>query len=385
MKSKKGFLCMACVLVLALVAVPTPQASSVVATPPPADEGDPVELRLEAVVTDSTTLGLDNAPDAPEATVSLKLDDGSGETGLGVGGTKEFLFLNRFTPDPGLFPFELNEIRVGFPGSSGVGVGDEIYLVVYEDADGNPANGTTFRAQYSATIAGLDSWSVYDLSTPLTMTDVGDVLIGVIARETPGSAYFPAALDTTTTQQRSWVGLWSTSPPPYPPTLPPDDTFDLIDNAGYPGNWLIRAYGETAVTGALSVYLPLVLNSQPCPPFRAGTYEGDASFSVPDDRTRVTSFALEIDALISGTVRAEELPIVNCGIENTWRLDFPGGSSIWVSMEGVFISETQIEGSYTVRTGLQSETRGWSSSWVSALSSWISGQTFRQLSPTAPE
>ena len=482
MKNKKGFY-LAFVTVLVLIAVPIPQASSAPVTPHAVDEGDPVELRLEAVKVDSTTLGSDNAPRAPEAAVSMELDDGSAEYALGLG-TWEFIFLNRFTPDPGLFPFDLNEIWVAFLSSTGVGVGDNIYAVVYEDADGNPANGATFRAQYSATVVGLDVWNAYSLPAPLTMTDAGDVLIGVIALETPGSDYYPAVLDMTTTQQRSWVGWWGTSPPPYPPTLPPDDAFGLIDSAGYPGNWLIRAYGESVaslpelswpgdtnyvedglhpetggvtddyvyrikytssaglppgyvrvhiekggadiagspfdmtcpagnyvsgvicsytqhglqagtdytyyfvaqddqanpapptpgldapdVTGVFSIYLPLVLNSKSCPSFRAGIYQGDASFSIPDDRTRVTNFALEVNALISGTVEAEELPIVNCGIENTWRLDFPGGSSIWVSMEGVFISETQMEGSYTVSTGLQSETRSWSSSWVLALRS----------------
>lgn len=111
-------------------------------------------------------------------------------------------------------------------------------------------------------------------------------------------------------------------------------------------------------------YLPLVF--KPCPSFRAGTYQGDASFSVPDDRERVTNFALKVDALISGTFTEDELPIVNCGISHTWTLM---NNQIWVIMEGVFISETQMEGSYTVWTSLQSETRGWSSSWGSALPS----------------
>lgn len=105
-------------------------------------------------------------------------------------------------------------------------------------------------------------------------------------------------------------------------------------------------------------YLPVLV--KPCPSFRAGTYQGDATFSVPDDRERVTNFALKVDALISGTFTEDELPIVNCGISHTWRLF---NNQMWVIMEGVFISETQMEGSYKVWTPIQSETRRWSSSW----------------------
>jgi hypothetical protein len=236
---------MAALLVLTLIAVPTPQASSAIDAPPEAAEGTPVELRLENVEMDSTLLEPDSASRMLEATALLQLDDGSYEGSLGVGGTREFLFLNRFTPDTGLFPFDLNEIWAGFPSATGVEVGDDVDLVVYEDADGNPANGATFRARYSVTILALDAWNAYGLTTPLTMAGPGDVLIGVIARETPGSDYFPAALDGTLSQQRSWVGMWSTSPPPNPPNLPADYSFGLVDSFGYPGNWLVRGYGET--------------------------------------------------------------------------------------------------------------------------------------------
>ncbi len=245
MKTKTAFCLMAVVLVLALIAVPAPQASSATSAPPESEKGAPVELRLEGVKMDSTSLELEGAPRMLEATVSLQLDDGSYENGVGVGGTREFLFLNRFTPDPAFFPFNLRDIWVGFPDAPGVAVGDDVYLVVYEDADGNPANGATFRAQYSATIAGLDMWNVYTLPTPVTMDGPGDVLIGVIALETPDSDYFPAALDQTTTRQRSWAGIWNTSPPPYPPNLPADYSFGLVDSFGFPGNWMIRGYGET--------------------------------------------------------------------------------------------------------------------------------------------
>lgn len=186
------------------------------------------------------------APQQVQADVNLVLDDGSAEASIGIGGTHEFIFLNRFTPNPSDFAFDLTEIQVYFRGgTSNVQVGDAIRLVVYENTSGNtdPAVGATWRASFPATVQALDAWNVYSLSTPVHLDGPGDVLIGVIALKKPGTDYFPAALDQTTTQRRSWAGWWSTSPPPDPPTLPPNDTWTLIDNVGYPGNWMIRGYG----------------------------------------------------------------------------------------------------------------------------------------------
>lgn len=46
-----------------------------------------------------------------DADVELILDDGSAEDGIGIGGTLEFIFLNKFTPDPELFPFNLEQVQ----------------------------------------------------------------------------------------------------------------------------------------------------------------------------------------------------------------------------------------------------------------------------------
>jgi hypothetical protein len=69
------------------------------------------------------------------------------------------------------------------------------------------------------------------------------VLIGVIALEVPGTDYWPAAIDLTASQGRSWAGWWDSSPPPDPATLPPPN-WTLIDPY-FPGNWMIRGYGHS--------------------------------------------------------------------------------------------------------------------------------------------
>jgi hypothetical protein len=180
--------------------------------------------------------------------VELVLDDGSAENNIGIGGTLELLWLNRFTPDPGHYPFNLMEISVYFDSDGLVEIGDNMILVVYENTSGNtdPANGSNFLESFPVTVQELDAWNTYDISTtPILFNGPGDVLIGVIALEVPGTSYWPAALDQTTTQERSWAGWWTTSPPPDPPVLPPDDSWVLIDSY-FPGNWMVRGYGEFA-------------------------------------------------------------------------------------------------------------------------------------------
>ncbi|MGQ9598812.1 MAG: S8 family serine peptidase [Anaerolineae bacterium] len=255
MKRKMTFASVLTILIILLISFPTVGQSA----PSPSAESLPLarplgerrpELPGGPIVLELAPLGElappSTSPQQAQADVNLVLDDGSAEGSLGIGGTSEFIFLNRFTPNLTDFAFDLTQIQVYFRGGgSNVQVGDDIRLVVYENTSGNldPAVGATWRASFPATVQALDAWNVYALSTPVHFDGPGDVLIGVIALEKPGSDYFPAAIDQTTSRGRSWVGWWSPSPPPEPPTLPPNATWALVDDAGYPGNWMIRGYG----------------------------------------------------------------------------------------------------------------------------------------------
>ena len=214
--------------------------------------------RLDMLTLDSARI---EAPQAAQPTAEedyhLVLDDGTIDTVIGIGGTWEFIFLNRFTPEPWAYPLSLKEIRVVFHNAGNVAVGDEMILVVYENTTGNPdpAIGSNFLASYPVTVVGVPAWNVYTLHEPLVLNGPGDVIIGVIAMEVPGSAYHPAALDTTTPQHRSWIGIWDDWPPPDPPLLPPDDTWMLIDGFR-PGNWMIRG---------LATYDPVCTNPEDVP------------------------------------------------------------------------------------------------------------------------
>ncbi|MBZ0112660.1 MAG: hypothetical protein K8J08_09375 [Thermoanaerobaculia bacterium] len=179
--------------------------------------------------------------------VSLVLDDGSTEGSLGVSAAataQQFLWFNRFQ-SPG--PMVLQEIQVLFPSGPNMTVGAAVDLVVYRDPDGDPTNGANLLLTVAETIQAVDgaTLSVYPLAVPLPLDGGGDILIGVIPRFIVSgvtSPTTPAALDTTSSNARSWVAVW-TGDPPNPAVLPPDGSLDLVD-VFQPGNWIIRGFGD---------------------------------------------------------------------------------------------------------------------------------------------
>src|SRR5690606_32579780 len=124
----------------------------------------------------NVTLDLNNQVDANvEGGISLVIDDGVAENGLGLTSGAQFVWFNRFTPNAADFPFTLNEVEVLFRSQDGVNIGEAIDIYIYQDADGNPANGATHVASLTGqTIQALDTFSVYPINAALT--GPGDVL-----------------------------------------------------------------------------------------------------------------------------------------------------------------------------------------------------------------
>ena len=182
------------------------------------------------------------ASKAPLGTPDFILDDGTAENGIGLTNGGQFLWFNRFTPAPADLPFDLDEVQVLFNSGTGTGVGDAVDIYIYTDADGNPANGATFvGSETGLTVQALDSFSTYALSPTIPITVAGDLLVMVVNRGSIAIGDFPAALDETVSQGRSWVGF-DAAPPADPPVLP-TTTMGTIDSFGLPGNWMIRANG----------------------------------------------------------------------------------------------------------------------------------------------
>jgi hypothetical protein len=214
------------------------------------------------------------APPSPPAglyPLQLMLDDNTDEGAFGFTSgqnAQQFMWFNRFTVPSG--NYLLQQIWVLFPSNQNISVGANIELAIYIDSDSNPANGATLVATLNETVQAADdvNFSIYTLTQPLQLSQSSDVLIGVIPRlivagTTPPTN--PAAVDTTASQGRSWVAIW-TGDPPDPPTLPPDVLIARLDDGLQPGggNWMIRAFGApvgpAASVPAVSVPLLALLS-----------------------------------------------------------------------------------------------------------------------------
>ncbi len=158
------------------------------------------------------------------------------------------MWINRFTPDPGDFPFQLEDVSVVI-GSIEVNVGDPIEIFIYEDTDGdgNPGTNATLLATFTDTVQFNDTFTfnVYSLPMAVDLNGPGDVLIGIVNRGgSEGFADSPAGLDTDSgSLGRSWVGSYNAGDVPANATLPADEQWGTIDSFGLPGNWLVRGAG----------------------------------------------------------------------------------------------------------------------------------------------
>jgi hypothetical protein len=174
----------------------------------------------------------------------LALDDGSWEATVTFTG-QQFLWFNQFPL--GTASFELEEVLVLFPSGAGISAGDAIQIAVWHDPDVDPTNGADLLTSFNSTIQSVDgvTFSVYPVAPAAVTPAGGSLLVGVINRYVVGgipAATSPAAIDTTSSQGRSWYATWTTDPPPDPPALPSDAATALIDPFE-PGNWMIRANG----------------------------------------------------------------------------------------------------------------------------------------------
>ncbi len=194
-----------------------------------------------------STLANPAIPDPVEFPFQFVLDDDSTEGSIGVGLplAQQFLWFNRFTPSD--LRSRIDEIWVLFPDDANIPVGGAIQLIVYADADGDPTSGAEILASYDRTVQIADgsTFSIYPIEPELFLFDPGDILIGVVPRFIESGvdpAVAPAAIDTSASQQRSWLATWSGDPPAQP-DLPPDGNLVLIDVFA-PGNFMIRAFGK---------------------------------------------------------------------------------------------------------------------------------------------
>ncbi len=301
--------------------------------------------------------------------LQLIVDDGASEHQTGDLG--QFVWFNRFTPNPADFPILLDEIWVQF-GSINVSVGNNVDLVIHEDTDndGNPGTGAVHLATYNVTVqvAGGGNWSVYPLSPTVVLNGPGDVLIGVVNRYgSEGFDDFPAEIDQTSSQGRSWAASYVAGNVPNPPTFPADEQWGTIDSFGISGNWMIRAFGNR---GSCSVLSNLTwANASPVngtigstssdsvtitfdsTGLASNTYSGNLCITTSDSKTPLVTIPLTMDVMSTSSDEIF-LPIILMG-ENLGNRDFEAGSTGWVefSTHGWDLITTSFPGSVTPHSG----------------------------------
>ena len=196
---------------------------------------------------------------APNDPITFQLDDGSSENSIGFGTASSesaALWLNRFTPPAGSYPLTLNSVQIYWPTSpQGPLTGLPVKILVYYDADGNadPSNAVKL-SETDGTIAGENQFQTYPISANVAGPG-GDLYIGFEdfwAEPGYTPKLYPAAIDTTATQDRSWVIAMGSGAAPDRDNLANNDqmgTIDDLSGGALTGNWMIRASGDTGAGG----------------------------------------------------------------------------------------------------------------------------------------
>lgn len=186
---------------------------------------------------------------APDTPVGFALDDGWSENALGFGSSSSnrsasAIWLNRFTVPADIpYPLTFTNIQIMFP-ITGDFVGDPIRLLIYRDADndGNPANATLIF-QETRIIETADWVTFQDFPISGSVQSRGDLYVGwedQWAEGGPSPLEYVAAIDETQSQHRSWLIARTECCSPSISNLGSNDYRKTLDQAGYPGNLMIR-------------------------------------------------------------------------------------------------------------------------------------------------
>ncbi|MCP4251377.1 MAG: hypothetical protein GY778_30445, partial [bacterium] len=168
-------------------------------------------------------------------------DDGAHENTIGLTGGGYIAWMSHFTIEAGAETITAISLTWG-PASDGTPA--TVYLWDDPDGDGDPIDGTVLA---SATTAVENSDTDIFTTADIAETFVGPVgtsfFVGAILQHAAGE--YPASLDQTTPQGRSWIAG-------HPSSIDPDRLGDLslppaaIGSTGFPGNWLLRADAASA-------------------------------------------------------------------------------------------------------------------------------------------
>ncbi len=174
------------------------------------------------------------------------LDDGSSENSIGLGAGSDLMWLNAFEAVPGQEMITSIALTWGMFDAGDYPVGVPTRVILYEDPDndGDPTNAVYLT---EATVNSVNPNTDIFTTVPISPTTVEGVFFVAALIQNQAAEIYPAPLDQSSVYQgASWV------------TGGAAGSFDvnnlgnnaltpiLIGDAGFPGNWLLRADGSSA-------------------------------------------------------------------------------------------------------------------------------------------
>jgi hypothetical protein len=177
------------------------------------------------------------------------VDDGSSETSIGITGGGDMMWLNAFQTVSGAQVIKNIQVTWGtplFPGLVTLGAPTRVILYEDPDDDGNPDDAVYLtEASTVVTNPDLDVFT----TVPITPTAVSGWFFVAALYQNQLAGQYPAPLDQSPSAGTSWAVAEST-PGGFDVNNLSNNTIQpiLIDNAGYPGNWLLRAFGDESTS-----------------------------------------------------------------------------------------------------------------------------------------
>jgi hypothetical protein len=178
------------------------------------------------------------------ASLTYALDDGTSENAIGLTSGGNLAWINQFNVIGG------NDVVTGIlatwgrsgTGDAGVSVGGSFRWFVWGDPnlDGNPGDANLLAQGVGTVAAGSINSDVFQTVAVPSVVVPSSFFIGVAVDHAAGT--FPAPLDQTASNGQSWGGFRVGE---FDPITMSNNTLLLIDGAGFPGNWLLRAVAET--------------------------------------------------------------------------------------------------------------------------------------------
>jgi hypothetical protein len=177
------------------------------------------------------------------------IDDGTAENTLGFGdGGQNFeaLWFNQFDVIPGQTTIASVNIAWGSSSFSDPDInGTPITIALWSDpnGDGNPSDAVLLGATTGFMVnSGTDTLVTYPFTPAITLpAGATSFFVGDMTPMNNGPEHFWQALDETSTLRQSWVAGMTDGSPADLEHPGNNDFLGIVDDFGYPGNWLIRA------------------------------------------------------------------------------------------------------------------------------------------------